>query len=367
MCACASPASLPPERAAFLASNLNWDFLLNLAETHRVLGIVAARLKKAGFPGVPEEAREKLQARMRAQHLFTLGMTAELFHILDEFARAGIEVLLVKGPLVSLLAYGDPARRSYVDLDLIVRHDAVLRASRIISESGFDPDVPEKTIQAGKIPGEYLFTRRDTPQMIELHTEKTFRYYPLPMPIDDLFARQRRVFLDGREVPALSLEDEFVLNCIHGAKHFWERLMWPADIAAIASRQGEISWERVMRAAKDVGAERMVRVALLLSEHLLGAAFPASMAAGAHADGTAMELVKQIEGWLPSGGYAPPALPRRAMFRFRMGGGGLAGIAYLLRLSFSPTEEDWSAEDRSSKFWGAVKRPFRLIRKYGQD
>ena len=40
------------------------------------------------------------------------------------------------------------------------------------------------------------------------------------------------------------LEDEFVLNCIHGAKHFWERLMWPADIAAMTARHPEISWER---------------------------------------------------------------------------------------------------------------------------
>ena len=39
--------------------------------------------------------------------------------------------------------------------------------------------------------------------------------------------------MDGRDVPALSLEDELVLICVHGAKHFWERLMWTADIAAM--------------------------------------------------------------------------------------------------------------------------------------
>jgi len=367
LCACASPAPLPPERVQALSAELDWDLLLETAEVHRVLGVLTMRLKEAGLPGVPPEAREKLQARMRAQHLFTLSMTAELFRILEEFARAQIETLLVKGPLVSLLAYGDPAVRSYVDLDLVIRHEAILPAWRIISGSGFEPDVPEQAIRAGKIPGEYLFTRPNTPQMVELHTEKTFRYYPRPMRISDLFARQRRVSLDGKEVPALSLEDEFVLNCIHGAKHFWERLMWPADVAAITVRHTEISWERVAQAAKDVGAERMVRVALLLGEHLLGAVIPDEMAAAAHDDRTAMELVRQIESWLPSGGYAPPALPRRATFRLKMGGGGLAGTAHLLRLSLSPTEEDWGEEERSSSVWDAVKRPFRLMRKYGQD
>jgi len=342
---------------------------LELAAEHSVLGVVAGRLKEIDFAGIPGNAREKLQSRMRSQHLFTLSMTAELFRILEEFAKAGIETILVKGPLVSLLAYGDSAVRSYVDLDLLVRHEVILPASQIMATLGFDADVPEEAIRAGKIPGEYLFKRPGTQQIVELHTEKTFRYYPRPMRIEDLYARQRRISLDGREVPALSLEDELVLNCIHGAKHFWERLMWPADVAAIVARHPEIAWERATRAASDVGAGRMLKVGLLLGESLLGIPVPAAMAAKAHADGTAQDLVRQIESWLPSAGHAPPTLRQRAMFRMKMGGGAVVGAAYLLRLSLSPTEEDWAEgdEERGSKIWEAIKRPFRLFRKYGRD
>jgi hypothetical protein len=189
------------------------------------------------------------------------------------------------------------------------------------------------------------------------------------MRVEDLFARQRRVPLEGREVPALSLEDELVLNCIHGAKHFWERLMWPADIAAIVARHQEMDWERVRRAAGDVGAVRMVHVGLLLAELLLGEPVPTQMAAATNADGVAPDLVRQVKSWLPTAGYLPPPLHRRAMFRLKMGGGGLSGAAYLARLSLSPTEEDWAEgrEERGSRVWEAIKRPFRLMRKYGQD
>ena len=318
---------------------------------------------------MPPDAWEKLQRRMRTQHLFTLSMTAELFRILDGFGKAGIETILVKGPIVSFLAYGDPGVRSYVDLDLLVRDAAILSASRILTALGFEADVPEAAILAGKIPGEYLFKRAGAQQIVELHTERTFRYYPRPMRIEDLFARQRHVALEGREVPALCLEDELVLNCIHGAKHFWERLMWPADIAAIVARHPEIAWERVRQAAGDVGAERMVHVGLLLAESLLGVPVPAEMAASANADGAARDLVRQVKGWLPTAGYKPPPLHRRAAFRLKMGGGGLRGTAYLVRLSVSPTEEDWNegGEERGSRVWQAIKRPFRLMRKYGQD
>lgn len=339
--------------------------MLELADGHRVLGVVAARLKEIAFAGVPAAAREQLQTRMRAQHLFSLSMTAELFGILEAFQQKGIETLLVKGPVVSQLAYGDPAIRSYVDLDLLVRNEAVLAASRAMTSLGFEADVPEAAILAGKIPGEYLFVRSGTRHLVELHTPGTFRYYPRPMRVDDLFARQRRIILDGKEVPTLSLEDEFILNCIHGAKHFWERLMWSADIAALVLRHPDIDWKRAQQAAKDVGAERMLRVGLLLGESLLGIPVPAEMAANTNKDATAKELVRQIQGWAPYAGYMAPPLLRRARFRWRMGGGVSGGSAYLLRLSLSTTEDDWSEGQRGSRVWEMLRRPFRLMRKYG--
>jgi len=369
LCACASPVPSSGERITTLAANLDWNLALELAEEHSLLGVVARRLNELGELGMPPAAREKFHGVMRTQQLFSLSMMAELFRILDAYGKAGIETILVKGPVVSHLAYGDPAVRSYVDLDLLVRDTAILPACRILTAFGFEGDVPDEAILAGKIPGEYLFKRAGAHQIVELHTEKSFRYYPRPMRIEDLFARQRRVPLEGREVPALSLEDELVLNCIHGAKHFWERLMWPADIAAIVAGHPGIAWERVRQAASGVGAVRMVRVGLLLAESLLGVPVPAEMAAETNADGVARDLVRQVEGWLPTAGYLPPPLHRRAMFRLKMGGGGLSGAAYLMRLSLSPTEEDWAEgrEESGSWLWEAIKRPFRLIRKYGQD
>jgi Uncharacterised nucleotidyltransferase len=352
-----------------LTAELDWSLALELAEEHSVLGVVAGRLKESGHAGMPADVWAKLQSRMHAQHIFTLSMSAELFRILDSFEQMRIETILVKGPVVSFLAYGDPAVRSYVDLDLLVRDREILPASRTLAVLGFEADVAEAAILAGKIPGEYLFKRAGAQQIVELHTEKTFRYYPRPMRMEDLFTRRRHVLLEGREVPALCLEDELVLNCIHGAKHFWERLMWPADIAAIVARHPEIAWERVRQAARDVGAERMVHVGLLLARSLLGVPIPTEMAPNTNVDGGAKDLVRQVEAWLPTAGYQPPPLHQRAMFRLKMGGGGIRGTAYLVRLSLSPTEEDWAEGNgaHGSRIWEAVKRPFRLMRKYGQD
>jgi Uncharacterised nucleotidyltransferase len=369
LCSYSSPNSTTADLTELFKQEFDWNVLLDLAENHGVQGLLAYRFKETDFGGVPRPAREKLQSRMRAQHLFTLSMTAELFRILQSFSEAKIDTVLVKGPLISYLAYSDPAVRSYVDLDLIVRDRDIQAATQRMLQMGFSSDVPLSAMRAGKIPGEYLFRREGTQHIVELHTEHTFRYYPKPMRIEELFARSRCVMLDGREIPALSLEDELVLNCIHGAKHFWERLMWVSDIAAVVTRHPEIDWNKARNGAAEVGAVRMLRVGLLLSSMLLGTELPSSLAPEIQADRGSEKLCRNIQTWLPYAGAAPPSLPKRAAFRREMAGGGLPGTAYLMRLSLSPTQEDWAkgAEERRSWFGDAVRRPFRLFRKYGSN
>lgn len=368
LCACASPAAAQQSLASACAEIKDWDLLLELADEHGVLGLLSKRLAPAQGRGAAAAFREKLQARVRSQQLFVLGLTADLFQILEEFNRSGVEAILVKGPIVSQLAYGDPATRNYGDLDLIVRHRQILEATQCMHRLGYEADVPETAIEAGKVPGEYVFKRAGRPQLIELHTGPTFRYYPQPMRIEEMYSRRRTVRLDGREIPALSVEDELLLNCIHGGKHFWERLMWIADIALVVARNLEISWDKLFRGAQEVGAERMLCVGLQLARQLLDANLPDDIQNRISRDQEVQPLCAQIIGWLPMAGLAPPSLRERALFRIRMAGGGVAGAAYLSRLSLAPTEEDWveGEEHKRSWVWDAVRRPFRLFRKYGK-
>jgi hypothetical protein len=96
---------------------------------------------------------------------------------------------------------------------------------------------------------------------------------------------------------------------------------------------------------------------------------PDKVRAAVQADATAARLAKQCCKWLASAGKATPSLFERVAFRLRMRGGLLSAPAYLFRLSFSPTEEDWNEGQPGSHrgFLDALRRPFRLARKYGRD
>jgi hypothetical protein len=355
-----------PEKIARLAEEIrDSESLLLLAEEHGVLGHLTSSLASAPASATLFDA---LRARRRVQLLFTLTMTAELFRMLKLFCNSATETVVVKGPVLSQRGYGDPAARQYVDLDLLVRHSDIRRAAEILIAAGYESRVPEVAIRSGKIPGEYLFRRPGTMVIFELHTEHSFRYFPLPLPIEDYFQNKTFLSLDNQSIPALSSEHEFVLICIHGAKHFWERLMWISDVAAMVHNHPSLDWPLIRQYAAEVGAGRMLRVALLLAEQLLGVAVPAPMKIEVARDSACARLVREIETWLPYGGYATPRLMQRARFRLRMCEDLLAGAAYLARLSFSPTEEDWVTDAaRRSDTGEILRRPFRLAKKYRRN
>ncbi len=364
---CASPSHDHQRLRGFLRS-LDWARLLTLAEEHGVAGHLTASLRGLGEDVIPPEIRPALVDRQRAQVFFTLRLTAELFRLLDRFTLEGIGALVVKGPVLAVRAYGDPAMRAYGDLDLLVRQRDIRRATELMIAAGYQAVVPPSAIDAGKIPGQYLFSQPQLKLLVELHNDLTLRYFPRRLPLEDFFARQIRVPLDAHEAPALSVEDELVLISIHGAKHFWERLMWIADVAALVSRQTGIDWQRVADSAQAVGAERMLHTGLRLASDLLQARLPDKVQATVEADRVAARLAEQSGKWLPAAGYAPPGLFERAAFRLRMHGGLLSAPAYLLRLSLSPTEEDWNDAGQANGHWlpDAVRRPFRLARKYSR-
>ena len=203
---------------------------------------------------------------------------------------------------------------------------------------------------------------------MEFHTERTFRYHPRPLPIENLFQRRACVTIDGRDVPALSLEDELVLICVHGAKHFWERLMWIADVAALISSRHPPDWDRVVAVAREVGAERILRLGLRLASDVLGANLPIHLEPGIRSDRAVSKLAAQITSRLASSEPSDIGILQRAAFRVRMRGGLLPGAAYLFRLLLSPTEEDWTPGEEGNRpaLVDAISRPFRLARKHSR-
>jgi hypothetical protein len=362
---CASPHA-DPLNLSELLRRVSWPVLVGEAEKHGVLSLLASSMAPVEENVVPPEVAQHIRQLNRAQVLSALQMTAELFRLVDKFRDAPLDIVLVKGPALALRAYGDTGARQYGDLDFIVRQRDILRATEMMISAGYKPEIPVEAISPQKIPGQYVFSRIAAPLLVELHTERTMRYFPRGLPIKQFFSRRQYLTVDGHQVPALAIEDELILICIHGAKHLWERLSMVADVAALVARQTDLDWERTLATARAVGAQRMLHTGLLLAGNLLSAPLPQNVQVRLHSDRSAAQLALKIATWLPSAGQAQPGLFSRAIYRMRMRGSLVSGFGYLLRLTFSPTQEDWhaGAEKNQDRRLAALRRPVRLAKKY---
>ena len=365
---CANPnvtlLALHPEQTF----SLDWPRLLALAADQGLLPLLSQKLAHSGAGVIPADTQQALKSFFREQTIFDLRMLAELYRILERFAAQGIAVMATKGPVLAQRCYGFSFARQYTDLDFVLGDADVLRATETLISLGYDAKVPPSAIRAGRPVGEYAFTQLATKLLVELHTEKTFRYYPQPLSVEKILRRKVAVRLGEQKVPALSIEDELLLISIHGAKHFWERLLWIADVAALITHNA-IDWDNIAAIARAVDAQRMLHISLLLAKDVAGAALPAPIQIDAESDAGAVRMAQQIAARLPNADSQPMSLFRRALFRIKMRGGGFPGLSYLLRLSLSPTEEDWLADSSGEKqgALSAIERPFRLARKYGRS
>ena len=129
-----------------------------------------------------------------------------------------------------------------------------------------------------------------------------------------------------------------------------------------------MNWDRVVAAAREVGAERILRLGLRLASDVLGANLPVHLEPGIRSDRAVSKLAAQITSRLSSSEPGDIGILQRAAFRVRMRGGLLPGAAYLFRLLLSPTEEDWTPgrEGNRPAFMDAISRPFRLARKHSR-
>jgi hypothetical protein len=348
------------------ASNLDWAYLFTLAQEQGVSPLLDRHLRAVAACSAPSGWLGRLQRLCESNAFINLSMVAELFRVLAALREQGIQAIPYKGPALAAQAYGDLAFRSFSDLDLVLRHRDAMRAGELLEAAGYRADFPTALAHSGKIPGQYVFRREGSRVPIEFHTERTLRYFPRRLDLDALSQRLESVSIGGREVFTFSAEDMIPLLCVHGSKHFWDRLLWIADIAALAARPRRLDWQQALARGRALGVERMVLLGLCLAERMLGARLPPEVTARIQADRMARSLADGIRMRYFSEDRSTPAVFERAKFRILMRGSMFAGIPYFLRLTTAPTEEDWEQSSSSApRPLQVAWRPVRLLRKYG--
>jgi hypothetical protein len=353
-----------------LETKLDWDYILDEAEENSVTPLLGRQLQAHRTDAVPAAAWERLKHACRANTIRCLFLAAELTKILDLFASHGIQAIPYKGPVLAVQVYGDLTLRQFEDLDIILRQSDLPKAHEVMLGMVYRPRfdwILSSGAASSLVPGEYNYRDEKRRVMVELHTELTLRQFPRVPNLAEFSQRLVPVKLNERAVQTFAIEDALPILCIHGAKDFWERFSWIADISELLQRYPNLDWDATMRRAESLGAARMLNAGLALATGLCDAPVPPAVQQRIEADRTASDAASEILTRLMSREYRPLDAAGRFNFRRRMLPETLAGWRYATRLSVIPSEDDWEMvrlPGLLSPLYIAL-RPLRLLQKYG--
>jgi hypothetical protein len=183
---------------------------------------------------------------------------------------------LTKGGRLALEVYPDIALRPFWDIDFIVHPADWARLRRVLEDLGF----AEASGGAGPAPGDagrvldWTFSpyfRKGT-VFLEFHAHPLGLHFP-SRDGDGFWSSAGRLNVRGTEALILPAENELCYLAVHAQQHSYGRLVWLADIAALAGRPG-LGWGSVARIARDARIKGPVHHGLRLAATLWPGSIP---------------------------------------------------------------------------------------------
>jgi hypothetical protein len=288
--ACGGAAFTPP--AADARGPLDWSRIARLVGRHRVLPLAASGFGAAA----PDALRASWRAELGPHAQRSLHLLATAGAIASRFDAAGIRALAVKGPVLAVVGYGDPLRRSYGDLDFWVARADLVRAAECLAAEGYTLDAP--LVEAARRPSRFVQATLNAARPgvdVELHGEAFIRFVDHTFDFDGSWATRRAVRLGAHTAQTLDAGDTLHYLALHGDWHNWERLQWVADLAVAARACDEETATRLARRAARAGHGRVLASALTLARTFVALPMPSALAdIAARPDPRTTALVAQV-------------------------------------------------------------------------
>lgn len=247
-----------------------WRGLLAAARDHGLIGpLHKTAVKKYS---ASEESLRSIRTAYLGQAARNLQLVDALNDILYSFAEYAIEVIVLKGPAIALVAYGHITHREFTDLDLLVRPENFNKAWRLLNGLGYRE-------VAGPSDKDVEFIRDCDQTFVELHWALNPPYSRFPLETTGMWDRLQTVFVSTKPIPTLNLEDTFITMCTHASRHRWESLKWNFDIAQVLTCKASVlNWEAMFQRCQTMGCTRAIVFGVQLANVLFEVSIPTVVA-----------------------------------------------------------------------------------------
>ena len=252
-------------RDASRVTSLEPDLLVGAAIEHGVASLLLERLSEQGEDAAP--AVDRLREPVRLGAIWELKHKQVLGTILERFAKAGIEPILLKGTALAYSLYGKPLLRLRGDTDLLVRDDQKEEAAALLTANAFERRQKPSGQFISYQDSYCLIAHDSTGHVIDLHWRPinaarladVFSY-------DELLQRAAPLPQLSPAAKRAGHVDALLIACLHRLTHIThpyfvgdaarfdsDRLIWLYDIHLLAQAIEPDDWKTAARLAHEKG------------------------------------------------------------------------------------------------------------------
>jgi hypothetical protein len=300
-----------------LSATVDWNRFIGLCEWHNVVPLVYRALSDVCQGAIPAEATGRLRSLCHNNTARALTLAPALSRILNALESCGVPAYPFKGPALSIMLYGDPARRQSKDLDILVPKERVRKAIDCFDSLGYGAKgslAGARLAAHRRTEYELQLSRHDGKLAVELQWAVVPGYFGFDHERLGVWSHLQMQAWNGHAYPVLPPEETLLLLCVHGAKHIWCKLGWVCDVAGLLASAAPPDLEKALELAGKCGVTRLLLIGLLLAERLTGARLPKDVSARIDADLMAASLARQAQDVLAKTPVNPDVDPARYLF-----------------------------------------------------
>ena len=166
-----------------------WEGVIDATLDHGLIGPVQCAV--SNVRSVPEGVVSTIQTAYLAQAARNFQLIHALSEVLAALRKCDIELCVLKGPAVALLAYEQITNRQFTDLDLLIRYEDLSQAEVALAQLGFR----RASTGAGRFQGEkdIQFIRDSDNVLLELHWALNAPARRFPIEMTGIWERRQTV------------------------------------------------------------------------------------------------------------------------------------------------------------------------------
>ena len=294
--------------------------LLDACRSHGVAPLVYRQLGKSpAWRDWPAAVREPVAREARMQIALDIMRERELIAVLEAFAAAGVDTLLLKGTPLAYSHYADSALRPRCDTDLLVAPASREAAVRVLEARGYQRS---NAVSGTLISHEDCYCKKEgnVDHVLDLHWRiNNAQVFAQALSHDELSVRSVPVPRLGEAARGLCPPHALLLACMHRAGHLdgldgsGERLIWLYDIHLLARAMIAGEWREFAQLASVKRMRRICLDGLACTHGALGTVFPDTVL-----DQLAAPVADELSGaYLRTGRWGRLALNLRALVTWR--------------------------------------------------